>query len=156
MNDALRSAATRAAVWGVIADAAKERQAEAKAELAQLQPGDTIAGRIGGRLVGKATVARGRSKLTVTDGRQFLDWVALNHPTELVQSVNPAFVKSLEARGKALGAVIDAQGEVVPGVEITEGAPYVSVRKEKDAPDVVAQLLSGGLVSLDGLKELPA
>jgi hypothetical protein len=52
--------------------------------------------------------------------------------------------------------VIDNQGEIVPGVELQHGDPYVSVRREKDAPFVVAQLLSGGRIQLDGIKELEA
>jgi hypothetical protein len=154
----LRDAATRAAVWGVIAAAAKDRQDEAKAELASLEPGDTVAAKVGGQIVGKATQTKGRSKLAVHDEAAFLEWVKAAHPTEVVEAVNPAFVKSLEARAKelGLGPVIDNQGEVVPGVEIVSGDPYVTVRKEKDAPLLVAQLLSSGRVHLDGIRELEA
>ncbi len=62
----------------------------------------------------------------------------------------------LKARAKelGLGAVVSHDGDVVPGVEIVEGEPYVSVRREKDAPFIVAQLLSGGRLSLDGIKEI--
>lgn len=154
----LRDAATRAAVWGVIADAAKDRQNEAKAELADLEPGDTVAAKLGGQIVGKATKTKGRSRLSVHDEAAFLAWVKSTHPTEVVESVNPAFVKSLEARAKelGLGPVIDNQGEVVPGVEIVQGDPYVTVRKEKDASVLVAGLLANGRVTLDGIRELAA
>jgi hypothetical protein len=152
----LRDAATRAAVWGVIAAAAMERQDEAKAELQELEVGDTIAGRINGRIVGKSTMTKGRTRLVITDERKFLGWVLTNHPCEVIESVNPAYLKNLEARAKeiGLGAVIDHQGEVVPGVEIVEGQPSVTVRKDKDAPFIVAQLLASGRVQLDGIQAL--
>lgn len=157
-QELLRDAAFRAAVWGVIAAAAKDRQDEAKAELSQLEPGDAIAGKWDGQTIAKASMSKGRSKLVVTDELAFVNWVAGRHPTEIVSQVNPAFVKSLEARAKdiGLGAVVSSDGEVVPGVEIVEGTPYVSVRREKDAPFIVAQLLSSGRIQLDGIKELGA
>lgn len=168
--DPMREAASRAAVWGVIATAAKARADEAKAELAALEVGDTIGARVTWRppgsnvtiaqLVGKATKTKGRAKLVVTDDAALLAWVARNHPSEVVRSVNPAYLKSVEARAKELGvgAVIDSQGDVIPGLELVEGEPYVTVRKEKDAEQVVADLLSGGQVTLDGIdspKALP-
>lgn len=160
----LREAASRAAVWSVIAAAAKARADEAKEELAALEVGDTIAATVPCRhpgnpvviheLIGKATMTKGRAKLVITDESAFLEWVKAQHPSEVVESVNPAFVDGLKARAKdiGLGVVIDSHGEVVPGVAIEEGAPYVTVRKEKNAEELVALLLSGGQVSLDGIE----
>ena len=154
MNDDLRYAAARAVVFQVLEQAAKARKDEAKAELAQLQPGDTVGGQWDGQLLGKATMTAGRTKLVVTDEAKLLEWLQKNHPTEIVFSPNPAYLKALESTARSVGAVIDNQGEVVPGVELVSGEPYVSVRKEKDAPFLVAQLLSGGRISLDGIKAL--
>ena len=96
----------------------------------------------------------GRTKLIITDEVKLLEWLRKNHPTEIVISPNPAYLKALESTARSVGAVIDNQGEIVPGVELVSGEPYVSVRKEKDSPFVVAQLLSTGRIALDGLKEL--
>lgn len=154
----LHDAAFRAGLWQVIEQRAKELKDQAKAELSALEVGDTVAGRFDGQVIAKATKTKGRSRLVVTDELLFTAWVAVEHPTEIVQSVNPAFVKSLEARAKdiGLGAVVSADGVVVPGVEIAESEPYVSVRREKDAPFIVAQLLTSGKLSLDGVKEIQA
>jgi hypothetical protein len=151
--DPLRDAAFRAGVWQVIEQRAKELKDEAKAELVGLEVGDTVAGRWDGKVIAKATKSKGRTKLAIHDEAAFLEWVKATHPTEVVESVNPAYVKSLEARAKdlGLGAVIDSDGEVVPGVSIIEGEPFVSVRRDKDAPFVVAQLLSSGRLSLEGV-----
>ncbi len=152
----LREAATRAAVWGVIADAAKDRQNEAKAELAELEPGDTIAGKVGGQIIAKATMTKGRERISTVDPAALLEWVRTNHPTELVQSVesvNPAYLKTFKAVG---GVVIDGDGEPVPGVKVEYSDPYVTVRKEKDATALVAELLSSGAIALDGIKAVEA
>lgn len=156
MNDDLRDAAARAVVFQVIEQAAKARKDDAKAELAQLEPGDTVAGKWDGQILGKATKTSGRTKLVVTDEAALLEWLQKNHPTEIVVSPNPAYLKALEATARDVGAVIDKLGDVVPGVELTHGDPYISVRKEKDAQFLVSQLLSNGRIALEGIKALEA
>lgn len=154
----LHDAAFRAGLWQVVEQRAKELKDAAKAELSALEVGDTVAGRWDEQVIAKATKTKGRAKLVVTDERKLLEWVKATHPTEITEAVNTAFLKTLESRAKdiGLGAVISHDGEVVPGVEMVEGEPYVSVRREKDAPFVVAQLLSRGGLSFDGVKELEA
>lgn len=149
----LRDAAVAAVVYQTIEQRAKELKDDAKSRLAELLPGDSIAARWDNEVLGKATMSKGRTKLTVTDAEKLLEWVKATHPTEIVESVNPAFLKALESRAKdmGLGAVIDGEGEVVPGVSITEGEPFVSVRKDKDAPMRIAALLSSGRITLDGV-----
>ena len=115
-----------------------------------------MAGRIDGHMIAKATKTRGRSKLVVTDEKAFVNWVAEHHLTEIISQVNPAFMRHLELRAKEYGAPIDTLGEAIPGVEFQDGEPYVSVRREKDAPFIVAQLLSGGRLTLDGIKAIEA
>ena len=154
MNDLMREAAARAVVFQIIEQAAKARKDEAKTELSDLEPGDGISARINGKAIGKATMAAGRQRLTITDVRALTEWVRDHHPTEIIESVNPAYMKVLEATAKNLGVVIDNQGEVIPGVEITYGESYVSVRKDKDATGLVAELLTSGRVSLEGIKAI--
>lgn len=150
----LHDAAFRAGVWQVIEQRAKELKDAAKAELQALEVGDTVAGHIDGQVVAKATKTRGRAKLVITDEKAFVNWVAGHHLTEIISQVNPAFMRYLELRAKDYGAPIDTSGEAIPGVELQDGEPYVSVRREKDAPFIVAQLLSGGRLTLDGVKEI--
>lgn len=153
MSD-MRDAAARAVVFQVLEQAAKARKDEAKAELAQLEPGDSLAAKWDGQLLGKATMTSGRSRIAVTDERKLVAWLKEKHPTEVITTYNTAYLKSLEDRARRLGAVIDIEGEEVPGVTLEQGEPFVSVRKQPDAPFVVAQLLSGGRIQLDGIREL--
>jgi hypothetical protein len=143
----------RAGVWQVIEMRAKELKDQAKAELQALEVGDTVSGRHDGQVIAKATKTRGRVKIVVRNERQFLEWVRRHHETEIVESVNPPFMNTLKVVD---GVIIDAQGEPVTGCGVVEGEPYVSVRREKDAAALVAQLLSSGRLSLDGVKALEA
>lgn len=150
----LRDAVLRAAVFATIEAKAKALKDEARAQLAAIPLGDTLAARHGDRLVAKASLSKGKSKLVITDQQKLLEWVKTRHPSEVVESVNPAYLAALSAKAKEVGAVIDSQGELAPGVELVEGAPVVSVRREKDADDIVAELLRGGHISLDGPKAI--
>jgi hypothetical protein len=155
MNDPLRDAAFRAGFWQVVEQRAKQLKDEAKADLKQLQPGDAVQGKWHGQPVAKASMVHGRTKLVVTDEQALLDWVTDLHPTELVYQVNPAFMKQLETRAKELGHPVDSNGELVPGVELVEGEPYVSVRKAEGAEMVIAELFRTGKVGLDGIQPAP-
>jgi hypothetical protein len=150
----LRDAAARAVVFQVLEQRAEELKDQARAELAGLEPGDTLAAKWDGQLLGKATMTTGRTKLVVTDERKLVEWLQYHHQDEIVLSANPAWLRQVEERARGLGQPVDAAGELVPGVSLVQGEPYVSVRKSPDAPFVVAQLLSGGRIALDGLKEL--
>lgn len=155
MNDSLRDAAFRAGFWQFVEQRAKALKDEAKADLKQLEVGDTVAGKWHGQVVAKATMSKGRAKLVVTDEQALLDWVTDLHPTEVLCQVNPAFLKQLETRAKELGHPVDSNGELVPGVELVEGEPSVSVRRADGAEMVIAELFRTGKVGLDGIQPAP-
>ncbi|HWV47228.1 MAG TPA: hypothetical protein VN039_14595 [Nitrospira sp.] len=150
----MRDAAARAVIFQIVEQEAKKLKDEAKAELAQMEPGDTLAGKWGDQLLGKATMTSGRTKLVVTDEEKLITWLQYNHPEEILLSPNPAYMRQIEERARKLGVPVDGEGEAVPAVSLEQGEPYVSVRKTPDAPFVVAELLSRGRVQLDGIKEL--
>jgi hypothetical protein len=85
--------------------------------------------------LGKATKTAGRTRLAVTDEAALLEWLQKHHPTEIVVSPNQAYLKALESMARNVGAVIDNQGEIIPGVELVHGEPYVSVRKAPERRD---------------------
>ena len=148
----MRDAAARAVVFQIIEQRAKELKDAAKAELGELEPGDTLAAKWDGQLLGTATKTSGRTKLVVTDEKKLVEWLQWHHPEEITLSPNAAWLRQIEERARSLGQPVDGAGELVPGVELTQGEPYVSVRKDKEAPFVVAQLLSQGRIGLEGVK----
>lgn len=152
---AAHEAAFRAGIWQVIEARARELKDQAKAELAQsLEVGDAVAGRYNNQIIAKATMTQGRRTLTVVDEAAFTDWVRTYHPTEIVETVRSSYLDNIKLHSKDKPCAIDGDGEVVPGVEWVQGSPSVSVRREKDAPFLVAQLLAGGRLSLDGIQAL--
>jgi len=145
----LHDDALEAGAWQYIESRAKELKDAARQRIKTALPfGDTVAGRTDDQIVCKASWVKGRQKITVTNDTELLAWVKEHRPTELVESVNPAYIKSFKAVG---GVVIDSQGEPVPGVEVIEGEPYVTVRASDDAPFLVATLFRRGQVTLDGI-----
>lgn len=155
-QERLRDAATRAAVWQTIEARAKELKDEARSELSGIEVGETVAAKWNGQLLAKASMPKGRAKLVVTDEAALLSWVQDHHPTEIVVTVNPAFLKAVETLAKERGAPVDSQGELIPGLELAISEPSVSVRKEPDALGIVAEMLRAGQLQFDGIKSLEA
>lgn len=147
----LHDAAKRAGVFQYIAKRAGELLANAKQELRALPNGDTVAGRHNDQVLCKASWVKGRQTIVVDDAAALLEWVKANHPTEIVESVNTAFVSTFKAVD---GIVIDGAGEPVPGMRVKQGDPYITVKGNAETPFLVAQLLRGGHVSIDGVREV--
>lgn len=151
MTDGVRDAALRAGVWQTVEKRAGELKNQAREELKALPFGDSVAGKHGDHILCKASWVKGRQSIRIKDEQALLDWVTNHHPTEVVYSVNPAFVKTFKAVG---GMVIDSNGEPVPGMTVVEGDPYITVKGNDETPFLVAQLFSTGALSLDGVREL--
>lgn len=147
----LHDAALAAGVWAHIEKRAGELKNQAREALRALPFGDSVAGKTGDRVVCKASWTKGRQKVVVRDEAQFLNWVMQHHPSEVIEQVNPAYVRSLKAVD---GTVIDANGEPVCGVEVVTGEPYVSIRNDDEAPFLIASMLRSGQVSLEGVREV--
>src|SRR5690606_41618909 len=78
------------------------------------------------------SLSRGRPSARVVDEIAFAAWVAQRYPSEIVQSVRPAFAKRLLDEAAKLGDPVDPQtGEVMPGVEAAQGEPHLTVRDRK-------------------------
>jgi hypothetical protein len=103
-----------------------------------------------GTKLGAVTVACGDPKARVTDDLVFLAWVIDRYPSEIVQQVRDAFTKKLLDAATAAGAPVDAlTGEVVPGVEMVDGEPYLMVRPVAGAKERMREtLIESGLLQL--------
>jgi hypothetical protein len=152
-------AAAEAAIWGLVESEAKKRKDAARRWLTEHMGPDLLAVKAiaNGVDVGRVSFVEPKTELKVTDRELFARHVQRRYPTEvqLVPVVNPAF----EARFLSeMVTIVDGtpldEGEPVCGVQVVESKPYVSVRKSADAREKVAELMSGGHLSLDGVKEL--
>lgn len=92
------------------------------------------------RVAGKVTAV-------VADEDAFTAWVEKNYPGEIVKTVRPSarekFLKDAAAEGEPVNL---ATGEVIPGVEVRTGDPYLVTRPTAAARALMKQTLEGSLL----------
>lgn len=121
-------ARARAAVAQWLTRTARDGMASAKAAILEhMGPGDRVHARIDGVDVATVSVTdpKPRETITITDPKAFTTWVQEEHPEAIVTTVADWF-----SDARNLAAMIAAEGEVPPGVEVEErtGPPTVQVR----------------------------
>ncbi|MEU4558595.1 hypothetical protein AB0F72_09395 [Actinoplanes sp. NPDC023936] len=100
--------------------------------------------------LGAVSMSSGRVAAKVTDPAAFLAWVADRYPSELVQAVRESFTRKVLDHAVAVGDPVDAgTGEVIPGVEISTGESFLTVRPTAEARVRMRETLrASGLLSL--------
>ncbi|CAM3288656.1 hypothetical protein [Stackebrandtia soli] len=152
----MKEHARRAVAARLVADTVKAAGDDAKREIADafdLTGADRV--RVtddDGTALGTVSRTKGRVTARVVDAEAFAAWVAQAHPEAIVTTVDPAWRDRLLVAVRALGDPVDSEtGEVIPGVELAEGAPSISVRPTDAARDRMAALLADtGLLGLPG------
>jgi phage host-nuclease inhibitor protein Gam len=111
--------------------------------LAAMEVGERLVVKVGDTPVGTVTVAHGRPSARITDPRALLAWVKANHPTEVVprEEVRAAFVTALLGRAKS-------SGEVIPGIDVSQGDPYLLAPVDDVAAAVIGAAWADGSLSL--------
>lgn len=148
---------TRAlAVVSVIADAAKARKDELRAEilgkLLDLGAASANATLPDGTAVGKASAVEGKPKAVVISEDLLAEYVQQDSPSEVVLRVREAYRRHLLDRlipGPEGNAVDPDTGVIVPGVRFAEGSSYVSMRFSKNGREDILDALQQGTVALD-------
>lgn len=107
-----------------------------------------------GTPLGKVTKSRGRQTPTVIDEPAFTAWVKARYPTEITETVRGSFTTRVLMSAKAYGAAVDeSTGEVIPGVELRSGNPFISWRGDRGWEQVIAarwQELTQQAIALPG------
>lgn len=100
--------------------------------------------------LGKASLCNATAKARVVDEAALLAWVKANRPDQIRETVEPAYVKALLKQFEAEGVAADEDtGEVIPGIELAEGKPYVKVTPNAFAKDRMSELIhESGLLQL--------
>lgn len=157
MSD-LQAAARRVAAAKLIGDVLKEEAEQARKSTLELMDQLGVE-RVrvtdeSGANLGAVTIAAGRTSVRVVDEQAFVAWVRRNHPSELVQVVRDTFREKVFASAKAKAepgdsTAVGPDGEVVPGLEVVHGTPYVTARPTAEARERMRDLLRGsGLFEL--------
>lgn len=156
----LKDAALKVAVLSVLADKVKAALMDAREEQAAAMK-DVGADGVNvelpdGSRVAKITLVAGRSSARVADEEELMAWVGANHPGEIetVTRVRPAFVNQLLADTCAAGSPVDVDtGELIPGIGVTKGEPYISTSQKK--PKLIEAAWRDGQINPLDYVELP-
>lgn len=137
----MKELARKYAVLRALKDRVRDVEQEISTEfLSALDIGDVKAASLDdGTLLGKITKAHGKRTPTVTDEAALIEWVRRTHPSEIVETVRPAYrSRLLASAGRHGDAVDETTGEIVPGIELRVGDPYVSFRSQPGLSEIVA------------------
>lgn len=150
--DLLTKETERAVLLKALSNAVAKAIGENKDGLADLPEGTTVRVLLEGEVVGSVAMTVGSRSIIVTDEAEFIDWCDEFHPdeVEVITRVRPAYI----AHGLTMidDAVIDGQGNIVPGVAIRKSPGYLAVKPDKNKADVlwaavrsrVLELTTGG------------
>jgi hypothetical protein len=140
-------------IAATVAVSGKPLQAELLAEMTRagvetLRVKDDV-----GTNYGTVSVVGGKQRrATVVDEAAFLAWVERTRPDEVVRIVRPATAKAILDAATAAGDEVPVDpvtGEVIPGVEMREGEPYLTVRPTPLAKELMADTLAAsGILAL--------
>jgi hypothetical protein len=140
VNEDLGDLSRRALVLRWMRDQITAEYGRVRDELdARLERTDRKSAFLGESKLGHCQKTLGRTTVQVTDMAALTDWVRQRHPTEIVESVRESYLKRIKDDAKHYGGPVDpATGEVIPGMEVTSGDPYVVVSLGDGADGLIA------------------
>ena len=120
------------AAISMIADAAKKRKDELRAQLQGHMDtigADRVKAELDGETIAYVTTSKPKFKWEVLSERKFVDWVADNHPTEIVESVRESFREVILDKFNFLDDVaISPDGEPVDWLVGHISEPYLMTK----------------------------
>ena len=124
------------AAISLIADAAKKRKDELRAQLQGEMDGigaDRVKAELDGETIAYVTTSKPKFKWSIISDRKFIDWVKANHPSEIVESVRESSVDVLLDKFNYVDdLVIDPNGEPVDWLVGNTSEPYLVTKFHSD------------------------
>ena len=124
------------AAISLIADAAKKRKDELRAQLQGEMDGigaDRVKAELDGETIAYVTTSKPKFKWSILSDRKFIDWVKANHPSEIVESVRESSVDVLLDKFNYVDdLVIDPNGEPVDWLVGDTSEPYLVTKFHSD------------------------
>jgi hypothetical protein len=124
------------AAISMIADAAKKRKDELRAQLQGEMDGigaDRVKAELDGETIAYVTTSKPKFKWSILSDRKFIDWVKANHPSEIVESVRESSVDVLLDKFNYVDdLVIDPNGEPVDWLVGNTSEPYLVTKFHSD------------------------
>ena len=124
------------AAISMIADAAKKRKDELRAQLQAEMDGigaDRVKAELDGDVIAYVTTSKPKFKWEVISERKFVEWVKDNHPSEIVESVRESFREViLDKFNYVDDSAIDPNGEIVDWLVGNTSEPYLMTKFHSD------------------------
>lgn len=142
----LRGLAVQAVALRLLADKVAERANRIRQELADaLDVGDRKTAALDtGQAVGQIIYAKASWTAKVIDSCALAEWVNTHYPSEvqLVPTVRPAFLAAILAASKQACLPMAPDGTLdVPGITVTKGDPYITIKPDKAAEPALIEAL---------------
>lgn len=146
------------AAISLIADAAKKRKDELRSQLQGHMDdigADRVKAELDGETVAYVTTTKPKFKWEVINERKFIDWVADNHPTEIVESVRESFRDVILDKFTYLDdLVIDPNGEPVDWLVGHLSEPYLTTKFHSDGREKLREALVSNSIEARKVLEL--
>ena len=133
----IKSLSLELAAISLIADAAKKRKDDLRAQLKTHMDdigADRVKAELDGEVVAYVTTTKPKEKLVITNERKWIDWVEANCPDEIVKAVRESSVdRILEKFFKSIDdLVVDWNGEPVEFLAVDSKEPYLTTKFHSD------------------------
>ena len=154
----IKEKSLKLAAVSLIADEAKKMKDKLRAELQEEMDSlgaDRVKAELGDDVVAYVTTTKPKFKWEVINERKFVDWVADNHPTEIVESVRESFRDVILDKFTYLDdLVIDPNGEPVDWLVGHLSEPYLTTKFHSDGREKLRQALVSNSIEPKKILEL--
>ena len=154
----IKEKSLKLAAVSLIADEAKKMKDKLRAELQEEMDSlgaDRVKAELGDDVVAYVTTSKPKFKWEVINERKFVDWVADNHPTEIVESVRESFRDVILDKFTYLDdLVIDPNGEPVDWLVGHLSEPYLTTKFHSDGREKLREALVSNSIEARKVLEL--
>lgn len=150
----IKDLSLKLAAISLLAEQAKRLKDELRGEL-QTQMNelgaDRVKAELGDEVVAYITTTKPKFKWIIKSDRKFVEWVKVNVPSEIVESVRESSVDAiLDKFNYVDDLVIDSNGEAVDWLEGSESEPYLTTKFHGDG----REKLKNAIIGLNGSQEI--
>jgi len=151
---AIKDLSLKLAAISLLADQAKrlkdELRAELQAEMNQLGA-DRVKAELGDEVVAYITTSKPKFKWVVKSDKKFVEWVKVNVPSEIVESVRESSVDAILDKFNYVDElVIDPNGEPIDWLEGSQSEPFLMTKFHGDGREKLREAIIG----LNGSQEI--
>ena len=154
----IKEISLKLAAVSLIADEAKKAKDKLRAELqAEMDSigADRVKAELGDEVVAYVTTSKPKFKWEIISERKFVDWVADNHPSEIVESIRESFRDVILEKFNYDGdQAIDPNGEPVDWLVGHIAEPYLVTKFHSDGREKLREAIVSNSIEPKKILEL--